>query len=167
MARAVQYFDIRILADRTFTKAMVATSPLRTLGQCIAVALASVIVFGCSNSGQLETAPVSGRVLLDGKPLTFGVVTFVPSLGRAAKGDVQADGSFRLGTYKGDDGAIIGKHKASVIAIRPSASGGSSAERTDSVFVLPSSYAIPEESGFEFEVKAGEANKFTLQLKSE
>lgn len=146
---------------------MVATSPLRTLGQFIAVALASVIVCGCSNSGQLETAPVSGRVLLDGKPLPFGVVTFIPSLGRAAKGEVQADGSFRLGTYKGDDGAIIGKHKVSVIAIRPPASGESSAERTDNVFLLPSRYAIAEESGFEFEVKANDANKFILELKSE
>jgi hypothetical protein len=105
--------------------------------------------------------------MLDGKPLTFGVVMFVPSLGRAAKGDVQADGSFRLGTYKGDDGAIVGKHKVSVIAIRPPVSGESSAERTDNVFLLPSHYAIPEESGFAFDIKPGVSNEFALELKSE
>jgi hypothetical protein len=148
-------------------KTIVGATPFRMLALFSATAFVVSACCGCRNSNQLETAPVSGRVLLDGKPLTSGIVMFSPALGRAAKGSVQTDGSFVLGTYKTDDGAIVGKHKASVIAVRPPGSGESSAERTDNVFLLPSRYAIPEESGFEFDVKEGEANKFTLELKSE
>src|SRR5262245_4436516 len=68
---------------------------------------------GCGGSG---TVKVRGTVTLDGKPLSGAMVTFVPAeeKGRAASGATQADGSFRLTTFKPDDGALPGDYKVMV-----------------------------------------------------
>jgi hypothetical protein len=129
-------------------------------------AIGMCFTWGCGNSDQLETAPVSGRVLIDGKPLTTGTVAFIPQQGRGARGNIQSDGSFELSTYQNGDGAVLGTHRATVTAIE---SGGSSSqpEERDIKYLTPARYSIAGESGLVFEVKAGEANKFTLELKSE
>jgi hypothetical protein len=83
------------------------------------VALLFVVAPGCF-SGDPKTHPVHGKVLFpDGKPLTKGSVEFElvdqekPS---TATGEISDDGTFELGTYKPDDGAIAGRHRAVVIA---------------------------------------------------
>jgi hypothetical protein len=123
-------------------------------------------VAGCKNSNELETAPASGKVLLDGKPLSRGTVTFVPPRGRVANGDIQSDGTFKLSTYRPNDGAIVGKHKAAVLVPNADLKPGMPPERDQSVFAIPPRYAVAEESGLQNEVKSGQANEFTLELSS-
>ena len=75
------------------------------------LALFTLLFVSCSPpSDRLPTAPVSGVVTLDGQPLEMGSVTFVPQDGsrRPATGRIQSDGSYRLGTYDDDDGALLG-----------------------------------------------------------
>jgi hypothetical protein len=81
-----------------------------------------VIVFsavGCSDSTP-NTYPVRGIVRFpDGQLLREGSVEF-EIIGRkppvTATGSIGPDGSFALGTYEADDGALAGKHRVVVIA---------------------------------------------------
>jgi hypothetical protein len=69
------------------------------------------IAVGCG--GRPSRVPVSGKVLVDGKPLESGTIIFVPDTGRQSSGLVK-DGKFTLGCFQADDGALVGKHKVSV-----------------------------------------------------
>jgi hypothetical protein len=136
-------------------------------GRCSAsLSLLLCLIAGCKNAHELETAPVSGVVLLDGKPLDRGTVTFVPPRGRAAKGEIQPDGKFTLGTYRAADGAIVGPHKAAVLMLRADLQPNVAPERDKPIMAIPERYATAEESGLEFAVKAGQSNTFTLELSS-
>src|SRR5262249_9934025 len=72
----------------------------------------ALVGVGCGS----DTVKVRGPVTLDGKPLPMGTaVTFVPvDKGRSATGATQADGSFRLTTFKPEDGALPGEYKVTV-----------------------------------------------------
>jgi hypothetical protein len=120
-------------------------------------------VIGCKSSHELETAPVSGKVMLDGKPVTSGTVTFVPSRGRAAKGEVNSAGKFTLSTYRDADGAIVGHHQAAVMVLRADIPK-TGPEQNQPIMAIPSRYGVAEESGLKYEVKPGQANEFTLEL---
>lgn len=82
----------------------------------LATALATA---GCSDSTR-DTYPVRGIVRFpDGRLLRDGSVEF-EIIGRktpvTATGGIGPDGSFVLGTYEADDGALVGKHRVVVIA---------------------------------------------------
>jgi hypothetical protein len=71
------------------------------------------IAAGCGD-GRPARVPVSGKVLIDGKPLTFGAVRFTPVEGRPATGELDADGLFSLSTFESGDGAVPGAHAVTV-----------------------------------------------------
>src|SRR4051794_33249667 len=93
----------------------------RTLG---AAALAALLAAaGC---GGPRLAPVSGRVTVGGRPVTEGVVMFIPADGPAAVGAIQKDGQYTLTTFKPGDGALVGGHKVTISAT--TVGGGSMVE---------------------------------------
>jgi len=70
---------------------------------------------GCGR-GPGSPVKVEGVVTLDGKPLPGATVTFAPvEGGRPASGRTDADGSFRLTTFRSDDGALPGEYKVIVL----------------------------------------------------
>jgi hypothetical protein len=75
---------------------------------------------GC---GGKRTYQVAGKVTFkDGTPLNGGQVVFEPVDKDAkigARGQIQADGTFRMGTYRDDDGVSEGKHKVLVVPPLP------------------------------------------------
>jgi hypothetical protein len=81
---------------------------------------------GCGGSSRFgKTVPVSGQVLLDGKPLTTGTVSFYPS-GDASKHTglvpmslIDEQGGYNL-YLDGQEGAPLGHYKVVVAAGRPS-----------------------------------------------
>jgi hypothetical protein len=75
----------------------------------------SLLTIGCGD-GRPDRVPVSGQVLIDGKPLTCGGVTFIPDGHRASSGTIDANGHFTLSCYGENDGAVPGKHKIEVMA---------------------------------------------------
>jgi hypothetical protein len=85
------------------------TAPRRrcAVGACIWM----IGVVGCSD-GRVKTYPVHGEVSYKGHPVATGIVTFSPMTeGQpAARGRLQSDGKFSLGTYGVDDGAAAGAH---------------------------------------------------------
>lgn len=86
----------------------------RTGLAAIGIWAAAVLLPGCDSGPRV--VPVSGTVLIDGKPLTHGVVQVIPDGGRAAVGDIQSDGRFTLTTFKSNDGCILGEHRVAIIA---------------------------------------------------
>jgi hypothetical protein len=91
----------------------------------LAALLTGAAAVGCSSS-EFELAPVTGQVTVDGQPFTQGKVMFAPvasgesrQAGRPAFSRLGADGSFALGTYEAEDGAVVGEHWVTVIYIEP------------------------------------------------
>jgi hypothetical protein len=74
---------------------------------------ASLIISGCGQSRPARV-PVSGKVLIDGKPLRYGVVRFTPAEGRPSTGQLDENGRFVLSCFEGNDGALLGKHQVEV-----------------------------------------------------
>jgi hypothetical protein len=81
-------------------------------------------VAGCSDSRPYRTAPVSGRVTLDGQPLADARLTFQPERdpkaggimnGPEAHGVTDADGRFTLTTVFKDRGATIGRNRVTIM----------------------------------------------------
>jgi hypothetical protein len=80
------------------------------------------IVVGCGPR-RPATAPVSGRVTFNGKPLTTGQVMFYPDRGRTSVSPIDADGRYRLTTFKPGDGALLGHHRVTIEAARVAMQG--------------------------------------------
>ncbi|HEV3236940.1 MAG TPA: hypothetical protein VGZ25_08120 [Gemmataceae bacterium] len=70
---------------------------------------------GCGGSGNVTK--VEGIVTLDGKPLPGATVSFVPVKegGKPAFGRTDNDGTFRLTTFRTDDGAQPGEYQVVVV----------------------------------------------------
>jgi hypothetical protein len=128
--------------------------------------LSAALLAGCNYKPVV--APVSGKVLYNGQPLPYGNIVFQPSKGQPAGGAIQADGSFRLSTFREYDGAIIGPHKVRVSCYasqRPAAKankGGGEATLGESL--IPSQYGFADTSGLTADVKAEGNDSFVFEL---
>lgn len=126
-------------------------------------------VLGCGADSGPPRAPVTGTVTHDGSPVSGGSITFAPigseqtEAGKPATGVVQSDGTFKLGTYKPGDGAVIGKHR---ILYSPPSTGTGEAEVPEGEHAEnppPSPYAGLVADPAEIEVASGE-NKIEVKL---
>lgn len=134
------------------------------------LASASLMLFsGCFGQKGLETAPASGIVTYNGKPLSFGRVSFRPEAGSPATGEIQSDGTFALSTYGNGDGAIVGTHQVSITSTE--ADAGTMAETAANTemavpkSLIPKKYTSFATSELTAEVVASGENKFTFELR--
>jgi hypothetical protein len=75
----------------------------------VGAAALAILMPGCSGQA---TSPVEGVVLLDGKPLAGASVQLVPQgEGRDATAQTDAQGRFRVSTFRPGDGALPGTYK--------------------------------------------------------
>src|SRR5262249_36190194 len=98
---------------------------MRTRGVPL-VALLGVVLIGCGG-----TTPVRGVVTLEGAPVAGATVLFMPDGqdgSHPASGFTSSDGTFRLTTYKPDDGALPGKYRV-VVQKTEAAKGPGEAEQ--------------------------------------
>jgi hypothetical protein len=126
---------------------------------------------GCTFNGS-TTAPVRGKVTLDGQPVTRGIVHFLPDAGPAASGPLTADGTYRLSTHGTQDGAVIGNHQ---VYFSPPPTDLSDYSMDDYVankpppknsrYEVPHKYLSPSTSGISAEVKSGK-NQIDFDLTS-
>jgi hypothetical protein len=125
----------------------------------------TALMSGCKKSNQLDVAPVTGIVTLDGKPVSGGVVVFQPARGRGATGIISSDGKYFMRTYREADGAIVGLNKIAVSSsgkmptIEEQEAGTVNIKQN-----LPGIYTSPETSGLSFSVEAGKENHFDIKL---
>jgi hypothetical protein len=128
--------------------------------QRIAALLLFAAFTGCGQSGP-QTAPVKGKVTLDGKPITIGRVVTIPVAGRGANGEIASDGTFELTTFSDRDGATLGIHKVGVSAYE---STGDGAESGFGRSLVPERYNNPETSNLTIEVINSGDNTAELKL---
>lgn len=106
--------------------------------------------------------PVRGQAFFEGTPMTGAVVTLNPDgklkKGVAARGVVEADGSFRLTTYKAYDGAAVGEYLVTLSwreRLRDGKIGAS---------LLPDRYSKVEQSPLRATISSG-PNALIFELK--
>lgn len=160
---------------------------LRTIGGSLIVAVVVGSLLGCQRAGGPATQKVSGKVTFNGQPVEGAIVTFAPKSpgAKAAAGTTDASGRFQLTTLAPGDGAVAGSYGVTVIKpVRPTGppadSGAVPPEAEEAVKkakeeakkgggeekeLLPEKYKSPEKSGLTAEVKAGQKNDFTFDLK--
>lgn len=82
----------------------------------IVLTLTLIIAGGC-NSGQLPTCQVNGQFRFeDGTTPMFGDVEFHNAEHKInARGKINRDGSFTVGTYDDNDGAVQGEHQVVIV----------------------------------------------------
>jgi hypothetical protein len=131
------------------------------LRRLLIVGLCSLVGAGCARKGPPpKTYPVGGKVVLPGgQPLSGGWVTLHPKdpPGNEAVGMVAKDGTFVLGTFGKDDGALPGRYTITVGPLP----GASAALNAGPRSQIPTRYWEPGTSPLTFEVKAGEKNTIT------
>jgi hypothetical protein len=127
---------------------------LRIAAVGLPLALAGAV--GC---GGTNLYPVRGTVAFKGgapvTPLVGGQVVFEPldpGAKQSARGDIQPDGTFRLGTYRDGDGAPPGTYKVLVMPPPPSPSD----EKRPKPRVLHPRYQRPSETPLKFTVRRGD-----------
>lgn len=137
-----------------------------------------------------KVVPVSGKVLLDGKPVEGVTVQFLnKNSPRTAVGVTDANGQFRLTTYDTNDGAIVGDHVVTIFKPAAGAAGGpelvnpsANPEEWKKQYeqkmrkpqaaaaigtAVPAKYADPKTSGLLRQVIEGDENVFTIELTSQ
>jgi hypothetical protein len=104
----------------------------------------TAVLSGCGD-GRPRRVPVSGRVTIDGRPLTKGAVRLIPENARPATGELDSEGRYTLTTFEPGDGVVMGPCKVAVIA---SEMVSSNAQR----WHAPKRYADAEHSGLTADV---------------
>jgi hypothetical protein len=132
---------------------------------------------GCSDSSRVY--PVSGRITLDGKPMAGGgSISFIPIDGNKARtsgGEIAADGTYRLTTFKIGDGAMAGRYRVVVTQVleKPSSQvvpDGGPVTRVDRTLNVSDDDRIPEiysdhrKSPLTATVEGKKANEIDLEL---
>src|SRR5947207_14848425 len=86
-----------------------------------ALGFAVILAIGC---GGKTFAPVSGKVILNGKPLPHAHVMFQPvgkpgsiEAGEGSAGKTNDKGEFTLTSSTGKKGAMVGTHQVSISAL--------------------------------------------------
>ena len=131
---------------------------------------AVLLAIGCGS----KYAPVSGKVTLNGKPLSNAHVMFQPvgkpgsiESGEGSAGTTNEKGEFKLTSSSGKNGALVGTHHVSISALeaqmgerdtRPPRGGPPLADK------VPSRYNSKSEKTFP--VPTGGSNKADFDLTS-
>jgi hypothetical protein len=115
--------------------------------RCIVTACAAastIALGGCSyyDDGRPLRVPVSGQVLIDGKPLDCGFVRFIPANARPSGGQLDGNGRFRLSCFEDNDGAVPGLHKIAIVSCEQ-------ISETAVGWYIPKKYAECSTSGLE------------------
>lgn len=108
-------------------------------------ALFALLLPGCGNKGP-KLATVKGFINYKGKPVPQGSIMFQPADGPAATAEIK-EGNFVLKTFRDGDGAVLGKHKVTIISL-PDQSGLLPENRNPLPEPLvPFDYSFPDKSG--------------------
>lgn len=129
------------------------------------VLVAAIVAAGGCGDGHPPTYRAGGVVTFpNGKPLTNGWVEFqlvAAGVHATARGQIQPDGRFELGTYQANDGAVTGEYRALVVPSLPV----TDAEIRSAPPPIDPRFRSFDTSGLKFTVTRDPAkNQFTLQV---
>ena len=127
------------------------------------VMLAAMSIAGCSPA---KESSVSGRVTLDGSPVSQGTVAFEPQAGgMLARGALDADGNYELMTNQ-VEGVAPGKYRVKVLAQERSPDPPDGGLPPPGKLLVPEKFTQVATSGLTFEVALGR-NRIDIELSSE
>ncbi|MFK7777647.1 MAG: carboxypeptidase-like regulatory domain-containing protein [Gimesia sp.] len=113
--------------------------------------IVSLTACGGGGSDTPDLGQVTGKITLDGAPLSDASVTFMPENVRSSAATTDSEGNYELIYIRDEKGASIGKHKVVVSKLK------------DEKETIPKQYS--GETELSADVKAG-ANEFNFDLKS-
>lgn len=131
------------------------------------------LLAGCSTEKSdkvtIYPAQVRGSVMLDGRSLTHGTVTFYPQDNRADRpgpgiASIDPQGNYWVGNSNLSKPAGLppGRYKVTVLVMTPRPEG---AHGPIAILAVPEAYTKEATTPFEYEIVAGE-NKIRLDLKT-
>ena len=145
------------------------------------LALSAASLAGC-DAGKPSLATVHGKVTYKGEPLKAGNVLFLPvvksedGLDHPSAGVLKEDGTYELTTFVPGDGAAVGEHKVSVIALEGGPAGAAelydgsevketkvNGKRITMKSLVPDKYKSPETTPLTKKVEPGD-NTIDLKL---
>ncbi len=137
---------------------------LRNNTIALLAASACMLVLGCGSD--VEMAPVTGRVLYNGEPLPYGSVMFQPPQGQPARGEIQPDGTFELGTAGLGSGAVVGRNKVRVTSFEAQHPQADPARFGEGLgrSLIPEKYGQYETSGLEVVLQPNANEPLTIAL---
>jgi hypothetical protein len=134
-----------------------------------------VVASGCGSG--VSVYPVEGKVLYNGKPMKGGgVISLVPlgaQEGKAAGGEIDDAGNYKLTTYSSGDGSMAGEFRVIIMQVterEPDATqdGQKTAQALQAVAPadrIPMLYADPLNSPLRATVEAKSKNEIDFELK--
>lgn len=126
-----------------------------------ALFLMGIALVGCASSGP-EIAYVSGRVTMDGKPLSNATVVFIPDNGRPAGATTDAEGQYVLNFAEGRKGAIPGTNTIRIMTLRDADQDENGKTIPGSPETVPAKYNADTTLSFNVEPKKRNVANFDL-----
>lgn len=123
---------------------------------------------GCGNPSPVPLAKASGKVTLEGQPVTTGRILFRPIrpagsksaiVGKIARAAINENGEFVLTSYHQGDGAAVGEHRVQLIA-------ASGAEDDDKEKTKKKKLPGKVPDGLVVSVEQGKDNYFEIKLET-
>jgi hypothetical protein len=131
-------------------------------------AIAAIALTGCADAKpeQVPVFPATGKITFKGEPTVGAVIGLhakTPPTEQypAPRASVGVDGSFKITTYAGGDGAPEGDYTVTVLWYKPIKNGN---DLMSGPNVIPAKYTKPETSDLEVKIVAGENILPPLQL---
>ena len=149
---------------------------IRTLFFNFAAPLALVVVATGCGSG-VSVYPVEGKVIYNGKPMKGGgVISLVPlsnQEGKAAGGEIDEEGNYKLTTYRPGDGSMAGEFRVVIMQVterepETTQDGQKTAQALQAVAPadrIPTVYSDPLSSPLRATVEAKSKNEIDFELK--
>jgi predicted small secreted protein len=143
-----------------------------------AIVLNLFLLAGCNQSSAIKTDVVTGKITLDGQPLTDAYVNFTPQNGggNAAYSITDKNGVYKLQTSQGKANAgttqgeyLVTIHKSVFEPTGKKITNSETKELTDELKsreIVPDIYKNPKKSKLSAVVVTGQTNTFDFDLKS-
>lgn len=107
--------------------------------------LATVALSGCGGDSGPELAEVTGKVTLDGQPLSKVSLLFTPEQtgGSPSYGATDAEGTYKLLFSTDRSGAMPGKHRVEIVPVEPETDDSGKLAEGAVVVTIPAKYSQP------------------------
>ncbi len=128
----------------------------------VAVLLLLAGLPGCGK-GERELAPLTGKVLYNGTPLTFGAVMVEHDHGQPATAEIRPDGTFAMATHGEGEGAVVGKRRIR-IACYEGQDPTKGVSDTLGESLIPEKYTSFETSGLIIDVEPSNKEPLVIEL---
>ena len=125
-----------------------------SLPKAMLALLVALSVVGCSDPNMPDMGQVSGKVTMDGQPISKGRIVFQPQNGPSCMAETDEAGNYEIMFDKNTPGAVLGPNVVSISTHRFARENGELVEHKETV---PPQFNV--ESTLKFDVQPGAQTK--------